>query len=84
MVDTIQAPIVRQLPALSTPPMRVTVTQPVWTSSQMTVWGGTDEFGDTLDTGGRYNPIATVGQLRRIRTLLSPERITLRFGLAVT
>jgi N-acetylneuraminic acid mutarotase len=28
----------------------------VWTGSEMIVWGGEEEFGNVLNTGGQYNP----------------------------
>src|SRR6185369_8398267 len=28
----------------------------IWTGSEMIVWGGRDQNGNSLNTGGRYNP----------------------------
>ena len=33
-------------------------TLPVWTGSEMIVWGGDDSTGTHLNTGGRYNPVS--------------------------
>ena len=56
--DIIPARTVGQLPAPPMPPSARTVHDPVWTGSEMIVWGGyffdgSDHF---LNSGGRYNP----------------------------
>ncbi|GAH95073.1 unnamed protein product, partial [marine sediment metagenome] len=34
----------------------------VWTGSEMLIWGGFDGITDTLNTGGRYNPVSNSRQ----------------------